>query len=97
MKKLYYIYIMSNTSRMLYTGVTNNLLRRVYEHKKKLVAGYTYTYNIHKLVYFDETDDISYALAREKEIKGWRRAKKIELIESINPCWLDLAEGWYNL
>lgn len=95
MKKAYYVYIMTNKSRRLYTGVTNNLERRVYEHKHKLLPGFTSKYNITKLVFFEAGDDISVAIAREKQIKGWLRAKKIALIESMNPEWKDLSEDWY--
>ena len=91
----YYVYIMTNRSKTLYTGVTNDLKRRVYEHKSKLVEGFTSKYNINKLVYYDETSDINSAIAREKQIKGWLRRKKIQLIESINPDWKDLSEEWY--
>ena len=86
---------MTNRSKTLYTGVTNDLKRRVYEHKSKLVEGFTSKYNINKLVYYDETSDINSAIAREKQIKGWLRRKKIQLIESINPDWKDLSEEWY--
>ena len=72
----YFVYIMTNVSRTLYTGVTNNLVRRVYEHKNKIIPGFTSRYNITELVYFEETSDVQAALTREKEIKGWRRAKK---------------------
>jgi len=87
---------MTNKSRTLYTGVTNNLERRVYEHKNKLVTGFTSKYNINKLVYYEETNDIHIALACEKQIKGWLRSKKIALIESTNPQWKDLSLEWYN-
>jgi putative endonuclease len=87
---------MTNKSRTLYTGVTNNLERRVYEHKNKLVAGFTIKYNITKLVHYEETNDVHIALTREKQIKGWLRAKKIALIESENPEWKDLSLEWYN-
>ena len=90
----YYVYIMTNKSRTLYTGVTNNLERRVLEHKQKLVQGFTSKYNINKLVYYEVTNDIYSAISREKEIKGWLRAKKIRLIESKNPEWRDLASDW---
>ena len=86
---------MTNKSRTLYTGVTNDLERRVYEHKHKLVPGFTSKYNITQLVYYEETDDVNIAIAREKQIKGWLRAKKIALIESINPEWKDLSLDWY--
>jgi len=81
----YYVYIMTNRSRTLYIGVTNNLERRVYEHKHKLVPGFTSQYNITQLVYFELTSDVRAAIAREKQIKGWLRTKKIALIESANP------------
>ena len=83
---------MTNKSGTLYTGVTNNLERRIYEHKHHLVKGFTSKYNIEKLVYFEETNDINAAISREKQIKGWLRKKKIALIESINPGWKDLSE-----
>ena len=88
----YYVYIMTNFSKTLYTGVTNNLEKRAYEHKNKLVEGFTKKYNITKLVFFEETNDVNAAIVREKEIKGWLRKKKIALIESTNPTWKDLSE-----
>ena len=90
----YYVYIMSNTSRTLYTGVTNDIRRRVYEHKNKLLPSFTFCYNINQLVYFEETGDVHAALAREKEIKGWRRKKKTDLIALVNPKWLDFGAEW---
>ena len=90
----YYVYIMTNRSRTLYTGVTNDLVRRVYEHKQKLIEGFTKKYNITILVYYEATPDIRSAIAREKQIKGWLRRKKIALIESMNPQWRDLSEDW---
>ena len=90
----YFVYIMTNRSKTLYTGVTNNLERRVYEHKHHLVEGFTKKYNITKLVYFEETNAVREAIAREKQIKGWLRRKKIKLIESVNPEWNDLSEDW---
>ncbi len=92
--KQYYVYIMANVSRTLYTGVTNNLERRVYEHKEKTAPGFTSTYNINRLVYYEDFADIRDAIAREKQIKGWLRAKKIALIESVNPKWNDLSKEW---
>ncbi len=84
--------MMTNWSnKVIYTGVTNDLKRRVYEHKSKLIPGFTKKYNVNKLVYFDYTTDIRAAIAREKQIKGWTRQKKIDLIESMNPRWGDLA------
>jgi putative endonuclease len=85
---------MTNRSDGLYTGVTNNLQRRVYEHKHHLVTGFTSRYQMIYLVYFEETSDVYAAIAREKQIKGWGRVKKIALIESVNPDWLDLSEDW---
>jgi putative endonuclease len=91
--KSYYVYILANNGKMLYTGVTSNLEKRVYEHKHHLVNGYSKKYNINKLVYFEETKDVHAAIEREKQIKGWLRQKKIALIESVNPEWRDLAEN----
>ena len=81
---------MTNKSKTLYTGITNNLQRRVYEHKQKLIPGFTSKYNINQLVYYEITSEINVALSREKQIKGWLRSKKIALIESVNPEWRDL-------
>jgi putative endonuclease len=94
--KQYYVYIMTNNSRTLYTGVTGNLIRRVYEHKNKLVQGFTRKYNITNLVHYEITSDVRAAIQREKQIKGWLRKKKIALIEAANPEWRDLSEGWYE-
>jgi len=91
--KSYYVYILANNGKMLYTGVTSNLEKRVYEHKHHLVNGYSKKYNINKLVYFEETKDVHAAIEREKQIEGWLRQKKIALIESVNPEWRDLAEN----
>ena len=91
----YYFYILSNHSRTLYAGVTNNLERRLYEHKHKLLPGFTSKYNLFRLVHFEVYSDIREAIAREKQVKGWLRSKKIALIESINPNWLDLSADWY--
>ncbi len=93
--KSYYVYIMTNRTRTLYTGVTNNLERRVYEHKHKIIPGFTSKYNINQLVYYEETNSIHVAIEREKEIKSWLRRRKIELIESKNPTWHDLSKDWY--
>jgi len=91
--KTYYIYLMTNwNNKVLYTGMTNDLKRRVYEHKNKLVKGFTEKYNISKLVYFEETNDVYTALTREKEIKKWRREKKNQLVIKANPQWEDLCE-----
>ncbi len=86
----YFVYLMTNPSRTLYVGVTNNLDRRVFEHKSKSIPGFTRTYNITKLVYFEEFSDIRYAIVREKQIKSWRRQKKLALIESTNPAWEEI-------
>jgi len=90
----YYIYIMTNRSKTLYVGITRDIIKRVFQHKSKLVPGFTKKYNISKLVYYDVTSDINSALKREKQIKGWLRSKKIALIESLNPDWNDLSEDW---
>jgi len=93
--KDYYVYILTNKSdHVMYVGVTNDLYRRLYEHRNDLVDGFTKRYRVHKLVYFEQTGDVHSALAREKEIKGWRRSKKNALVETLNPQWLDLSEQW---
>lgn len=92
--KTYYVYILANHSRRLYTGVTNDLQRRMAEHRQKRTPGFSSRYNLHRLVYFEETGDVREAIAREKQIKGWLRSKKIALIESVNPTWKDLSQGF---
>jgi putative endonuclease len=92
----YYVYIMASNSRTLYTGVTNSLERRVYQHKFKVKEGFTSRYNIRKLVYFESFGDIYNAIRREKQIKGWTRKKKIVLIGSMNPKWQDLSWDWFD-
>ena len=95
MSKSYYVYMMSNwNNKVLYVGVTNNLERRVYEHKNKISSGFTAKYNVNKLVYFEETNDVETAIEYEKKIKGWRREKKNELINKRNPEWNDLSLNW---
>ena len=94
--KIYYTYIMASLRGTLYTGVTNNIQRRVLTHKQRIKPGFTQKYNVTRLVYYEETRNINYAIAREKEIKGWRRNKKISLIESFNPKWEDLAADWFS-
>jgi putative endonuclease len=94
--KSYYVYIMTNESNTLYIGVTNDLTKRVFEHKNKLLPGFTAKYNITRLVYFEETNDVQTAIAREKQIKGWLRKKKFALISSVNPKWEDLSSDWYK-
>ncbi len=92
----YYVYILSNfTNTTLYIGVTNDLKRRVYEHKNKLIEGFSEKYNVDRLVYFEETTDIKSAIQREKNLKKWNRMWKNELIEKENPEYKDLSEGWY--
>ena len=90
----YYVYILTNRVRTLYVGVTSNLQRRIYEHKQKLVPGFTKKYNLTWLAYYEETTDVRSAIEREKQIKSWRRNKKIVLVESANPQWKDLALDW---
>jgi putative endonuclease len=90
----YCVYIMASKSRTLYTGVTNNLERRVLEHRCKLVPGFTARYNIDRLVYYEVCGDPRAAISREKQIKGWTRLRKVALIESLNRDWKDLSDGW---
>jgi Predicted endonuclease containing a URI domain len=90
--KTYYVYLITNwNNRVTYIGVTNDLNRRIYEHKNKLIEGFSKKYNLTKLVYFEETSDINAAIAREKEIKKWRREKKDNLVNQTNPSWVDLS------
>ena len=86
---------MTNRSGTLYTGVTSDLERRVYQHQHKLIAGFTAKYNIDRLVYYEKTSDVNAAIGREKQIKGWLRRRKVALIESVNPGWRDLSAGWF--
>jgi putative endonuclease len=92
----FFVYIMANQSRTIYTGVTNDIFRRVQQHKDKTHPGFTSKYNINKLVYYEECPDAYTAIEREKQIKGWIRNKKIVLIESENPNWHDLSLEWYS-
>ena len=92
----YYVYIMSSFRGTLYIGVTNDLIRRAYEHRHKLMSGFTSRYNVSRLVYYEASENVESAIAREKQIKGWLRSKKVALIESFNLDWADLAEGWYD-
>ena len=89
--KTYWVYIMTNRVGTLYVGVTNDLQRRIYEHSNQLVPGFTRRYAIDRLVYAEETGDAAAAIGREKQIKAWRRSKKVALIESVNPKWRDLS------
>jgi putative endonuclease len=88
--RTYYVYITASASKTIYVGVTNNLIRRIWEHKQKLVPGFTEKYNINRLVYFETTSDVLSAIAREKQIKAYRREKKTALIDAMNPEWKDL-------
>ncbi len=90
--KQFFVYIMASKSRVLYTGMTSDLKRRVYQHRHKLAEGY----NVTRLVYFEATTDVESAIAREKQVKAWSRAKRVALIESVNPTWKDLSEGWLD-
>ncbi len=92
----YYVYVMTNATRTLYIGVTNDLLKRVYDHKGKLTGGFTKKYNVTWLAYHEVTGDVSAALSREKQLKKWSRGKKVALIGSFNPQWKDLAQDWYD-
>jgi putative endonuclease len=91
--KSYYVYMLTNDSGTLYIGVTNNLSRRVDEHRSKVVPGFTSKYRLSRLVYYEETNDVWAALEREKQLKKWRREKKIALAKSLNPEWRDLASS----
>ena len=92
----YFVYIMASKSKVLYTGVTNNLEKRVYQHKQKLIDGFTKKYRASRLVYYEATREPLSAITREKQIKGWTRNKKVALIEEMNPNWKDLSEEWYG-
>ena len=96
MSTQYYVYIMTNRSGTLYIGVSNDLVRRVHEHKTKCIEGFTAKYNLTQLVYYEAGSDIREALAREKQLKGWRRSKKLALINSSNPKWNDLSDAWFD-
>ncbi|MGA7733542.1 MAG: GIY-YIG nuclease family protein [Chloroflexia bacterium] len=93
--KEYWVYIMANENRTIYVGMTNNLEKRVYQHKEGSVEGFTSRYKLTKLVYYASTNDVREAIAREKQIKGWTRIKKVTLIEEMNPYWEDLSLSWY--
>ena len=93
MKKKYYVYILaSRQNGTIYTGLTSNLKKRIYEHKIGVTEGFTKKYNVRKLVYFEEYYEVDIAILREKRIKKWRRAWKVRLIESVNPTWIDLYD-----
>ena len=91
----YYTYIMTNSkNKVMYIGVTNNIQRRIYEHKNKTADGFTKKYNVNKLVFYETANDARIAIEREKELKGWKREKKNALVESMNPEWKDLSLDW---
>ncbi len=94
--KTFYVYIMASKSGTLYVGVTSNLKKRVYEHRNHLIPGFTDKYDIERLLYFETIRDSISAIGREKQIKSWRREKKVTLIDSLNPEWNDLSQDWYD-
>lgn len=96
-QRTYYVYIMASRSLNLYTGVTNSIYRRALQHKLREIEGLTTRYNINRLVYYEIFHQVGAAIAREKQIKSWRRAKRLALIATKNPTWQDLAEGWGEL
>ena len=91
----YYVYILASKSGVLYVGSTSNLARRMYQHVHCLIPGFTKSYRVNRLVWWDATPNARSAVAREREIKSWRREKKVRLIESLNPGWVNLAAGWF--
>ena len=93
-EKRFYVYILASLSGTLYIGITNNLAGRVYDHKEGLISSFTKRYRVNRLVYFETFKYVGNAIAREKELKGWLRARKIKLIESVNPSWRDLSRDW---
>ena len=96
-ERVYYVYILASRSRNLYAGVTNDLMRRALEHREPGVRAFTTRYRIHRLVYFERYRDVRNAIKREKEIKAWRRSKKLALIEQHNPAWDDLGAEWFPM
>jgi putative endonuclease len=96
-EKCYYVYIMASRSRVLYTGITSVIRSRVWQHKTGALGGFTAKYKIHRLVYFERFKYVRNAIAREKEIKDWRRELRVALIEENNPTWEDLSAGWYDI
>ena len=94
---MYYVYILTNKNHtVLYTGVTNNIERRIYEHKNKMIEGFTKKYNAEILVFCETFNNINDAISVEKQIKGWKREKKNELVEKENPTWKDLSSDWFK-
>jgi len=92
----YSVYMVASNSRVLYIGMTNNLERRVFEHKNDVIDGFSKQYRCHRLVYYESFDDVRKAIDREKQLKRWNREKKVFLIERTNPTWEDLAEEWFR-
>ena len=92
----FYVYILSSKSRVLYTGITDDIYRRTWEHKNDVNSGFTRDYKVHRLVYYETFKCVNNAIVREKSIKGWLRRKKIALIETANPTWEDLSESWFD-
>ena len=92
----YYVYIMASRARTLYVGVTNDLERRAFDHKQGNIEGFTARYKVTKLVHYEATSDVHAEIEREKQLKGWRRSKKVALVETDNPEWKDLALRWYD-
>ena len=95
-QKRVYVYIMGSLSGTLYTGMTNNVHKRVWQHKEHVFGGFTEKYEVVRLLYWESFDDVRVAINREKQIKRWRREKKVTLIEQLNPTWKDLAREWYE-
>ena len=95
-QRVYFVYILASKSRRLYVGVTSNLLRRMWQHRTKQFAGFSAEYDITSLVHFEMTSDVRSAIVREKQLKSWRREKKMTLIERDNAGWLDLAASWFD-
>jgi putative endonuclease len=93
---LYYVYILASYSGTLYVGVTGHLRRRMWQHKQHAIEGFTAQYDVTRLLYFETYHEVLHAIAREKQLKGWTRAKKVKLVESQNPKWEDLSRGWYT-
>ena len=94
LERWFYVYIMASRTRILYIGVTSNLQNRVHQHKTKFFEGFTADYNCCRLVWYERYSSANRAIAREKQLKGWTRAKKLTLIHKLNPTWIDLSEEW---
>jgi len=93
--RVFYVYILGSLSRRLYTGITPDLKKRVYQHRAREVEGHTKAYRINRLLYYETTSNVHAAISREKQIKAWRREKRAQLVEQSNPAWLDLAVDWF--